>query len=402
MDFTQVLLHVGRIALVLAIAARPSSRDEPTRPGWQAADGEGGMSLVTLVNLDPKRMPVAVEADDDAKDMKLHGRRKFKPAKLDDSLGQVARLELKSRKPQAAVCLGSAFHGAGGSSTSVRMAWDDDKGFVDGTTLGFFEVRHTVGDTTVVRRLEAVWHDDMQGFSVRAVEDGEVVGETVDYPGEQQLQLGISQFGTDLMLTAAVASGDNETSDDATLYTADLGADDLTYCGAFGAEGLDKGGRIFFDRLSVYGDPNQVDLTFGEKVLAYTLQVASVDSGNAEGFADPEMGFGNVALSLDWATAAESVYDEAQASLDDLVAAGTISGKRAKLLKASIKKGRKAMVSANKLAAKLVEQGQGEGDTNKKLEKLCQKGRNFADLATGQVFGLVSGCVDDVYDWADF
>ena len=403
MDFTQLLLEAGRFVLVVAIASRPSTRDEPAQAYWMSGDGEGGMSFVTLQSLDPKRMPVDVEADDDAKDMKVRGRGKFKPAKQDESLGDVNRLELKSKRDGASACLGSAFCGSGSSSTSVRMAWDDDHGMVDGATLGFFEVTHDLGEASVVHRIEAVWESSIFGFTVRATENGEVVGLSQEYPERQQLQFTISQFGTELSLSAAALLGDSETEDDVTLFTSDLGQEGLSYCGAFGVELLGKGGRLYFDRLSLYGDPNSVDLTFGEKVLAYLLQSAAGNAGNAEYFADPSEGAtGNLVLARDWAAAAFGAYENCQDSLDALLAEGVITGKRAKLLKASIKKGRQTMAKALALAEQLVDHGAVPGDTSPKLEKLSQKGRNLGDLATGQVFGLVSGCVDDVYDWADF
>ncbi len=401
MDLLDTLLQHGiRIALVAAAASQPSRLDDPAPAHWMTADGAGGASFVTLANLDPKAMPVAVEADEDGKDVKLRARRKYKPAKHDETLGEVPRLELRARDEAASVCLLSEFAGAGMSSTHVRVAVDGTQGLVDGESLGFLELRLDSGEAQTVLRVEAVWDAASDGFLARATEDGEPAGSTAEHPGAKQLQLEIGYFGSEVTLSASVPG--EFASADGSLHAVDVGADDLSYTGAFGAEGLDKGGKFYFDDLALYGDPNELSLTLDEKALAYLLQVAANDAGVAELWADPQGGLGNIAVARDWAGQAESDYDLAQEALDGLVASGTIDGQREKLLEASVKKGRMAAASAFAKAQALVEQGQGAGDTSAAVEKLAQKARNQADLATAQVLGLLSGNVSHVYDWAEF
>ncbi|RKY21311.1 MAG: hypothetical protein DRQ55_04830 [Planctomycetota bacterium] len=403
MVFPQLAIDGLRMFILFAAATAPSTREQSGRGHWTLSALGGGFGSVTLNNLDPKRMPVELELDDDSKDIKVKGNRRFRPAKKEAGNGPKRQLQLRAKRPDAEACVAGSFKGSGSSSSRVRMSIDLTTGLVDGQSRGFLEIRHGDGVGLVVYRVEAVWNAAIDGFSVRARRDGQAVGSTHDLKGAHQLLLFARQSDADFSLSAAVAGFDEGSWDDEVqVYNTLLDDEAANYCGAFGAAGLDKKGSIYFANLALDGDPQRLGLTDAEKQLAFNLQYAGTACGNCEVFADPHDFMTNIILARDWAVAGEFAWASAQTLLKGLIEDGTIAGKRAKRMKLSVRRGVAFSKRAAKLAQKLVDKGKGPGDSSAPLEHLGQWGRNLGDLATAQITGFNSSSVDHVYDWATF
>lgn len=404
MPLQDLLLEGLRQAVLVAVALSPSTKDQPgdlTHLFHDGAEGSGG--TLTVNNLDPKRMPVELEEDEDNKDIKVQGRRPFKPAKKDPSAGPERQLRLFAKRDDAEACVASQFKGFGSVDLWVRLSIDGTVGLVDGTSLGFFELRHDTAGGLLVNRIECVWNAAIDGFTARAVDGGLVVGTPVDFPGARALMLFATQNGTDLELSVALAGFDSyDWTDQTTVHVTNVPSDLDEYCLAFGTKGLAKKGSMFFADLVLSGDLSMSSLSDDEVVLQGQLQFASLCSGNAETWSDPGEFLGNLAVAKEWAAIGVTAWDAARTTFDELRDEGVITGKRAKLMDKAIKKGRKSLKKALKVVTKLVDKGAGAGDFSKAVEKASQRARNHADLATGQLMGLNSSSVDHVYDWAKF
>ena len=313
------------------------------------------ITSVVIHNLDPKRLPVEVEADDDDKDMAVKGRRKFKPAKGSEDGTPYQRLQIRAKRDEASVCLLGSFSGSGDSYISERMSIDATTGLVDGTSLGFMEVRHGTGDAEDIHRVEAVWDAGLDGFTVGARENGAPIGASVHYAGARELRFFVEQAGAQLDLLVAIpGTGPYDHGDQTLVSTSDLGTTGLPCRGAFGAEGLSRKASMYFVDLLCDGSVDALDLTQAELSLSALLQWAGTASGNCETFADPADFFPNLVLAQQWAGVASLAYAAAQSQLDDALADGDIVGTKAKLLGATVGKGRKRAEKALKLAEKLV------------------------------------------------
>jgi hypothetical protein len=406
---SHLLLETLKAALMYAtVASGTATHDQPPHLGaddFMQFGVEGVASSVTIQNLDPKFTPAEVQADDNKKDVSVKGRRTYKPAKKSDNdYDPVKRLLLKAKKDGGAATIGASFEHVGDSSASMLMSIDKTKGLVDGQTLGFLDVIHTLGEDLVPHRVQAVWNAGIDGFTVSAVADGVGAGSIEEFPGARELRLGVEQFGTDLTLTIEEPGDDFDPGffGPIPILQTTLPEEGLTYCGTFGAEGLNRKAQMYWVDLRINADPGGSNMTSGELQLISQIQGAGLFSGNAEIFSDPHGFLNNLDFAKDYAGFAVFAWNAAQIQLDALIADGTLTGKKAKLLKASIKKGKKNNEKAHKLLCKLVDKGKGQGDSSSAAEHLAQNARNFADLATAQVFGVTTRHTDHVYDWFDW
>lgn len=375
----------------------PADPQTDPRIGERLVSALGGESWqIGLRTLDPKIMPFGLEEDEDGKDIKVAGRARYKPHTKEDPPELKKRLRMKSKREGGRACMLAERAASGDVSTQMRVAMDATKGLTDGVSCAFYELRlEPVADgEPICLRAEAVWNEAIDGFTARASENGVPVGISMDFPGERELFLAVSRFGgtVELSVTSPLSYDTYE------LYSSG-GGDGLfeSFFGGFGVDGLDKGGSMYFAEPFISGDPDDVDLTPEEELLAFQLWSAAELSGLAEFFADPDVGQANIQQAGFYIAGAASMFAQARTSLDDLIADGTVTGKRAKLLSMTVKKGLKKTESGEALATKLIDKGKLD-QPNGKLEKFGERGRNFGQMGTGQVYGYSSGGISKFYD----
>ena len=404
MGIGHIAIDGFRALLLAASAAAPSIEDQPA--GGQAhlahVMGGAGLHQVVLHDLDPRRMPVLIEADDDDKDVAIRPRRVYRPAIDDPAAGPLRQLQLRARTDGASLSLQSALAGTGDFANQLRVSIDGTDGLVHGASRALFEVRHGQDDV-IVRTLGVTWHEELDGFVARVRENGVPVGTPSGFAGARRLQLIIaSQDGVLAFAAAEAGAGLDDHGEPAVLYEVALAAPEQSYRGAFGVEALGKGAVMSFADLVITGDPFGLELFHDEVTLVAILSLASLAGGMCASEADPQNEDPDVGQERDWAAAGASFYESADTLLGFLAGHHTMVDAKLKRVRASIKRGRRMMERALTVGDRLLVKGFGEGDSHRGLERLGQRARQQADLAAAQAFGYAGRRASQLYTGAQF
>jgi hypothetical protein len=251
--------------------------------------GLGPTFVLTFHDLSASLVPGAVEDDGDVKDVAIKGRASFKPSKGSDA-GLDKRMKLKSKVDGGEASVASQVEMTGDVTSRLRVAVDSLDGLVDGVTLGFLERR--AGGGASVKRLEAVWNAAIDGFTVRAFDNGLPAGATLDLPSAREAVLAIVDDGADFVLHAGEPTGDSITDLDPQADLATMAQEPSTEGGvfAFGAEGLGQKATIWLAQLTLeFGTgiaigPAETEL--GDKLIAarqYLVQAQQLLDDGATG-----------------------------------------------------------------------------------------------------------------------
>lgn len=259
------------ITLTLAACAAALSACSGTASDGGDHDGGAGGFEIHIKDLSGKSFPVAMEEDGDAKDVKAKSRGKFKPSKGSET-GLDKRYTMQAKRDDAVATVVYEYETSGDMTTWVRVAVDKLDGLVDGASCAFFEHRPGVSaaDDGVRQRLDAMWTGD--GFEVRAREGDKVVGTPASFPGKKEIFLIIEDSGSSANLYAAEATGEGS-KDYGPWQMIHSGAVRDPFTIAFGVEGLDKKGTIYFADFTVQANGN-VNIGTAELSVAQTLYPA--------------------------------------------------------------------------------------------------------------------------------
>ncbi len=213
--------------------------------------GDGGTTFVlSFKNLSGALLPTAVEPDANGKDVVIATKAAFKPSKGSE-IGLNKRLRLKSKVDGGAAVMATEVQMHGNVTARLRLAITSTVGLADDTTLGFLERR--AAGRGPVQRLEAVWNAGLDGFTLRAVDDGTPTGTTLDLPGAREVVLSIEDAGASFELHGGEPVGESLMllSPEAELATLAQAPDTETAAFAFGAEGLGKKGTLYLGQFTL-------------------------------------------------------------------------------------------------------------------------------------------------------
>jgi hypothetical protein len=357
-----------------------------------------GPDALILKDLNPKVLPISIDVDADAKDVKYQSKAVYKPKTVTTGGAKKdVRLMLIAKKD------GAALRAVMGQETRtdemdyrIRLAFDPalTSGLVDGTSLGFFEfvLLEPAEGGRQVRRLEAVYNQAIAGYTVRATDGVIPLGiEAGVTTNEVVLRLRL-EAGT-LFLEAGVPTGPfvNNIST-VELYSEALGAEgDVAHTFAWGVSGLDKSARLFFNLLTLWGP--LPDIGTAETPIAGQLMSAVLIAGNT-------LFPGDVAAATANMEAIRALLATVVTDLTAAVDGGTLGG---------VAQGERALKNATK-ALKLAEKAKAAGDKmlaagKEKPAVLGKKARAImrrAILSLVQVGGFKSNSAGKAIKVADF
>ena len=255
----------GRLALLVAgpvlsccLGGCPGCLEPP----FGDSLGVGPTFVLTFQEFNTNVAPGGLDDDGDAKDVTVKSRASFKPSKGSD-VGLNKRVKLKGKLDDGQAAVATEVEMTGNVTARLRVAVDALDGLVDGVTLGFLERRAVPGGP--VKRVEAVWNAGIDGFTLRAVDNGLPAGTTLDLPGAREAVLQVIDTGADFLLAAGEPTGDGLDELDPQADLAVVAQEPATESAvfAFGAEGLGKKAILWFAQFT---------LEFGSDVAAGPLE----------------------------------------------------------------------------------------------------------------------------------
>ncbi|GJM21995.1 MAG: hypothetical protein DHS20C15_19100 [Planctomycetota bacterium] len=246
----------------------------------ESAEGDDPTLTVLIERIDLKIMPLGVDDDENPKDVTLKSRRKFKPSKGSDA-GLDRRFRMLGKTDESSACLSGHVDFTTPANASMRLAIDTSSGLVDGESLAFLERRVSApeeGEPGVVR-VEAVWNEGINGLTLRARVDGDLMGDTADYADTTEVFVQIVHTG----VNSYTVAGDLYNSfGDGTSLINGLPAPAGGHRFAFGVEQLGKKGRFWFTQLAV--EVSTSYLGGAEAALAYLAGAMIINVDLAEVF----------------------------------------------------------------------------------------------------------------------
>ncbi len=233
-----------------------------SKPPFGDSLGVGPTFVLTFQEFNTNVAPGGLDDDGDAKDVTVKSRASFKPSKGSD-VGLNKRMKLKGKLDDGQAAVATEVEMTGNVTARLRVAVDALDGLVDGVTLGFLE-RRAVPDGPV-KRVEALWNAGIDGFTLRAVDNGLPAGTTLDLPGAREAVLQVIDTGANFLLAAGEPTGDGLDELDPQADLAVVAQEPATESAvfAFGAEGLGKKASLWFAQFT---------LEFGSDVAAGPLE----------------------------------------------------------------------------------------------------------------------------------
>lgn len=351
----------------------------PTEAPRDVDELAGGFMLRTLKS---STVALGMEDDADGKDTSVLDRLKYKPSKGSEE-GLDKRFGFRAKKDGAKATVLTERDAEGDGDVFVRVAVDSDRGLVSGTSLGFLEFRPADGGA--VSRVEAVWEAELDGFSLRARVDGELMGSSVPFAATHELFLIVSVSSGSVTLFAADALGDGPR--DQGPWQSLGGPGELPPAAAWrvglGVEGLQRKGVISFAQLTFASRgaaPGEAESSVLFPLVSALEWTSTLEHLSTFG------GSGDPGFFLFTALFAADLLDQALVELENQGTAGSLDpDTSAKSVKASLLKARGLL---NKVAAKAGSLQDHGNDMTSVLHPLCKKAHDQAHLAAAQLLGF--------------
>ena len=346
-------------------------------------DSEGVSVEVDLEfkSLDGDRLPLELAVDGDSRDVKRKDRARYRPAR-GASGEQPKRYKMTARRDGASASESFVQRQQGDCAAWVRVSMHKLRGLEDGLSSAFLSRQSDASGPTF--RVEAVWNAAINGLTARVRQDGRLVGDQVDFPGQPAVFLHLASVGSRLMLSAAEpSSGDYDGFGAPSLLQTAVGSDQEIYRLGFGVDGLSKQGTFYFSNFTVR--INSAPGAGDEKLVAIPVALALQNCFSVQrhleypGLQDLEY------LRSLVVSARYYIEDQAGRTLDDAMAGdGLESTTNVAAIRKSFQTAARQLNSVDEQLAHLIQGGATHGKPA--LKKLVGATRTV-EVALGQLFG---------------
>ncbi len=320
-------------------------------------------NALILTDLNPKTLPIVLAADADNKDVKYKSKSTYKPKTvITGGAKKDVRLMLRAKRDNAGLrAVLDHEIATNDMDYRIRLAFDPGKrdGLVDGASLGFFEIivlgAAPAEGTQTVRRLEAVYNEAMDGYTVRATDGTDPLGMTLDV-ADEEVVLRLRLAGGLLFMEAGAPTGPFITNINTTeLYSEDLSVESGLWSSgngiphniAWGVAGLGKKATLYFNLMTLWGALPHIgdaETPIAQQLITTVITVTNSlfpsDVATATQVMDDTAAvLLDVVMDLETAVNVESFRDPSQAS------------RALKTAKKALKMAQKAKASGDKLLA---------------------------------------------------